>query len=197
MDYLKKLVKKVLKYEATLVLKKYKPKVIAITGSVGKSITKEAIYTVISKKLYVRKSEKSFTTELGTPLTVIGSPYGMSTWFDLFQASLYAIKIIFIKSLYPEWLILELDSDKPGDLASVTGWLGIDVLVVTAIGDVPSHIELFGTLENFLSEKKNILNSLKRDSVVIYNTWKVKSKSGNSWKYIQKTKNNLIILFRS
>ena len=50
----------ILTWEARLVLLRYKPKIIAVTGSVGKSTTKDAIYTVLSGGLYVRKSEKSF-----------------------------------------------------------------------------------------------------------------------------------------
>src|SRR5438105_2206858 len=72
MDTLKKLVKKILMYEAKAVLRKYKPITIAISGSVGKTLTREAVYSVLSKKYFVRKSEKSFTAELGAPLTILG-----------------------------------------------------------------------------------------------------------------------------
>jgi UDP-N-acetylmuramoyl-tripeptide--D-alanyl-D-alanine ligase len=74
MDYLKQLAKQILRWEARLVLKRYRPKIIAITGSVGKTLAKEAVYLTLSKKLFIRKSEKSFTAELGVPLTIIGSP---------------------------------------------------------------------------------------------------------------------------
>jgi UDP-N-acetylmuramoyl-tripeptide--D-alanyl-D-alanine ligase len=168
-DYLKIIIKKILRYQARIILKKYKPKVVAVIGSVGKSLTKEAIYTVISKKFHVRKSEKSFTNELGIPLTIIGSPYGMSSWIDILQACFFALKISLIRSTYPEWLILEVDSDKPGDLQNLTSWLAVDILVVTAIGEVPSHIELFGNMDKFLEEKKSFLASTKRDGVIIYN----------------------------
>ena len=56
MTFLKKLAKKLFQYEAKLILRKYKPKVIAITGSVGKTLTKEAIYLVLSKKFFIRKA---------------------------------------------------------------------------------------------------------------------------------------------
>ena len=79
MDYLKKTAKKIFQYEAQIILKKYRPKIIAISGSVGKTLAKEAIYLVLSKEYFVRKSEKSFTAELGVPLTIMGSSYGVST----------------------------------------------------------------------------------------------------------------------
>jgi len=68
----KKIVTYVLQTESRLVLWKYEPKVITITGSVGKTSTKDAIYAVISGISYVRKSEKSYNSEIGLPLTVLG-----------------------------------------------------------------------------------------------------------------------------
>ncbi len=73
-NILKKIVTKILILESKLVLRKYRPKIIAITGSVGKTSTKDAIYTVISKFAYVRKSEKSYSRHLGLPLTILGVP---------------------------------------------------------------------------------------------------------------------------
>lgn len=169
MDYLKLLVKKVLQYEAKLVLKKYKPKVIAITGSVGKTLTREAIYSVLSKKFFVRKSENSFTAELGTALTVIGCREGVGSIFYLIENIFLGIRILLLKTRYPDWLILEIDADKPGDLKVTCSIIKPDILVLTALGEVPAHIELFETLETFLSEKKTIVDSVRRDGVIVYN----------------------------
>jgi len=168
MDFLKKTAKNILRWEAKLVLKKYKPKIIAITGSVGKTLTREAVYLVLSKRFFVRRSEKSFTAELGIPLTIIGSPYGMTTWFDLIQAGFFALKIIVIKSAYPKWLILELDGDKPGDLSGLS-YLNIDILVMTVMGEVPVHTEAFRDIEALLFEQRSIMASMKKDGVIIYN----------------------------
>jgi UDP-N-acetylmuramoyl-tripeptide--D-alanyl-D-alanine ligase len=52
----KKIIISTLEWEAKLVLKKYKPKIIAITGSVGKTSTKDAIYSVLCKSFLLRKS---------------------------------------------------------------------------------------------------------------------------------------------
>ena len=54
----KKIIVKILTWQARLVLLRYKPKIIAITGSVGKTSTKDAIFTVLSKFKIVRKSDK-------------------------------------------------------------------------------------------------------------------------------------------
>ena len=71
----KKTIISILNIESRLVLKKYKPPIIAVTGSVGKTSTKNAIYAVLaSTGDHVRKSEKSFNGEIGFPLTVLGLP---------------------------------------------------------------------------------------------------------------------------
>ena len=70
---IKKIFKKIITYiilvEAKLVLKKYKPKIIAVTGSVGKTTSKDAIYATLSKFYFIRKSSKSFNSDIGVPLT--------------------------------------------------------------------------------------------------------------------------------
>ena len=69
---LKKIVIGILTLEAKLVLKRYKPKIIAVTGSVGKTSTKDAIYTALCEPFSIRKNQKSFNSEIGVPLTVLG-----------------------------------------------------------------------------------------------------------------------------
>lgn len=169
MDFLKQIAKKFFQYEARLVLKKYKPKIIAITGSVGKTLTREAIYLVLSKKFFVRKNEKSFTAEFGVPLAIIGCPEGKITPIQLLKNIFLGLKLIVFKSHYPDWLILEIDSDKPGDLGIVSSFLSIDILVVTAIGEVPAHVESFYDVCFFLAEKRDIVNAVKREGTIIYN----------------------------
>ncbi|MEQ1500162.1 MAG: UDP-N-acetylmuramoyl-tripeptide--D-alanyl-D-alanine ligase [Parcubacteria group bacterium] len=170
MDFLKQFAKNIFQYEARLILNKYKPKIIVITGSIGKSLTKEAIYLVLSKHFYVRKSEKSFTTGLGVPLAIIGCSYGTGGFLTWFENIFFGLKLILFRSNYPEWLILEVDNDKPGDLRVLSSWLQPDILVMSAIGEVPSHVEYFGSVENFLLEKKEIIRSIKNGGKIIYNS---------------------------
>ncbi|MCX6702115.1 MAG: Mur ligase family protein [Candidatus Zambryskibacteria bacterium] len=170
MDFIKRLTKKIFQYEARLVLKKYKPKIIAITGSVGKTLTREAVYLVLSKKFFVRKNEKSFTAEFGVLLTIIGCPEGKITPIQLIKNFFLGLKLLIYKNTYPDWLILEMDSDKPGDLSAISSFLSIDILVMTAIGEVPSHVESFYDISNLLMEKRFIINAVKREGVIIYNT---------------------------
>ncbi|HYD91659.1 MAG TPA: Mur ligase family protein, partial [Flavobacterium sp.] len=77
-EFLRKTISLILRIESKLVIRKYKPKIIAITGSVGKTSTKDAVFAVLSGVSHVRKSEKSYNSEIGLPLTVLGCPNGWS-----------------------------------------------------------------------------------------------------------------------
>ena len=169
MTFIKQLVKQIFQYEARLILKKYKPKIIGITGSVGKSTTRDAIYLVLSKNYFVRKNEKSFTTELGIPLAIIGCAYGTGSVWQWIKNVLLGFQLLITSAQYPDWLILEIDGDRRGDFIGLSEWLHPDILVLTAIGEIPAHVEGFGNSDMLLEEKKTLLNAMKRDGVVIYN----------------------------
>jgi len=164
---LKKIVISILTLEARLVLKKYKPHIIAVTGNVGKTSTKDAIYTVISKVHYVRKSEKSFNSEIGIPLTILGGRNGWNNAFIWFQNILEGLALIFLKNHYPKCLVLELGADRPGLMKQITSWLKPDVVIVTKIGVVPVHVEIFKTTEKLIQEKAFLVESLKNNGILI------------------------------
>ena len=117
---LKNTVASILLIEAKLVLRKYKPKIIAITGSVGKTGTKDAVYAVISKFFFVRKSEKSQNSELGIPLTILGLPNAWNNLFLWIKNILDGLSLIVNRHPYPEWLVIEVGSDRPGDIKKVS-----------------------------------------------------------------------------
>ena len=138
---LKKIISTIIKYEAVLIIKKYKPKIIAVTGSVGKTSTKDAIFAVMSSSFFVRKSEKSFNSDIGIPLTILGCP---NAWFDPIKWArniFRGLELIVFKHSYPEWLILEVGADRPGDIKEVSKWLKPNIVVLTAFAKVPVHIE--------------------------------------------------------
>src|SRR5579863_1665420 len=109
----KKTVTYILRIESKLVLRKYKPKVIAITGSVGKTSTKDAVYAVLSKVAHVRKSEKSYNSEIGLPLTILGIPNGWNNPFVWLQNIFQSLWLLVSTHKYPEWLVLEVGVGKP------------------------------------------------------------------------------------
>ncbi|MFA7216831.1 MAG: UDP-N-acetylmuramoyl-tripeptide--D-alanyl-D-alanine ligase [Candidatus Paceibacterota bacterium] len=166
---MKKYIKRLFRYEASLVLKKYKPKIIVIIGSVGKTSTKEMVYSALSQKYFIRKNEKSFTASLGIPLVIIGGVFGRGSLFDWLKNLFRGFILIIKKVKYPEYLILEVDNDKPGDLKTVSEMLSPDLVVMTSIGDMPTHVEVFGSKEKVLKEYDDYLKSLKPECKIIYN----------------------------
>jgi UDP-N-acetylmuramoyl-tripeptide--D-alanyl-D-alanine ligase len=182
MPMIKKIIKNILQYEAQWVVRKYKPRVIVVVGSVGKTSTREMIYSIMAKRFFVRKSEKSYTADFGSALTIIGRPaedhpgkyrkeigahfFRIIGWY--FITIIYGVRILISKVRYPEWLVLEIDADKPGDLASAS-WLKPEICVMTAIGSIPTHVELFGEISKVEKEYADFLSSLSRDCRIISN----------------------------
>ena len=166
----KKIIVIVITWQAKLILRKYNPKIIAITGSVGKTSTKDAIFVVLSKFKIVRKSEKSFNSEIGLPLTILGSPNGWDDPFIWLENIIHGFYLILWKQPYPEYLVLEIGVGKPGDIIkNVVPWLKPDVVIVTRFPDKPVHVEFFGTVEKIIEEKSALVHALKKDGILILN----------------------------
>jgi UDP-N-acetylmuramoyl-tripeptide--D-alanyl-D-alanine ligase len=164
---LKKIIAGILRVEARLILLKYKPNIIAITGSVGKTSTKDAIYEVVAAHAHARKSEKSFNSEIGLPLTVLGRPNAWSNPIGWIENIFDGILLFVLRSRYPEWLILEVGADRPGDISSLASWLPLDVAVITRLPDVPVHVEFFESPEAVKEEKASIINALKPGGALV------------------------------
>lgn len=165
----KKIITYILRVESQLVLRKYKPKIIAITGSLGKTSTKDAVYAVLSKIAYVRKSEKSFNSEIGLPLTILGCPNGWSDPFVWFTNILKGLWLFVWPHQYPEWLILEVGVGKPDDMKKTASWLFTDAVIITAIGETPPHIEFFSSHKHLVEEKSQLIKTLKSDGLLVLN----------------------------
>lgn len=165
----KKIISYILKIESRFVLWKYKPKVIAITGSVGKTSTKDAVYGIISKISYVRKSEKSYNSEIGLPLTILGCPNGWNNPYVWLKNILKGLWLFIWPHKYPEWLVLEVGVGKPGDMRQTASWLKTDAVIITAIGETPVHIEFFNSRDHLVKEKSGLIKTLKKDGLLILN----------------------------
>lgn len=160
---------KVLQAESKLVLLKYKPKIIAITGSVGKTSTKDAIYAALSQMTHVRKSEKSYNSELGLPLTILGVPNGWNNFAIWMKNILSGLWLIIYPHKYPKWLILEVGVGKPGDMKRTASWLKTDAVILTTITNPPAHIEFFESRKHLVEEKAGLIKTLKKDGLLILN----------------------------
>ncbi|MEI6296458.1 MAG: UDP-N-acetylmuramoyl-tripeptide--D-alanyl-D-alanine ligase [bacterium] len=168
-SFFKKIIVSIITLEAKLVLNKYKPKIIAVTGSVGKTSTKDAIFTIMNDFFKVRRSEKSFNSEIGLPLTILGLKNAWNNPFLWFVNIINGALLIIFKSDFPEWLILEVGADKPGDIESVSRWLKTDIVVMTRIAEIPVHIEQFKGQKEIVKEKAFLIKTLKENGTLILN----------------------------
>ncbi len=167
--FFKKIVVTVLTAEARFLLKRRRPIVVAITGSVGKTSTKDAIYAAIKDHLHTRKSQKSYNSEIGVPLSVLGLENGWGSpvrWvFNLFDGALTAL----LARDYPRVLVLEMGVDRPGDMENLMKWITPDIAVLTSLPEVPVHVEYFSSPEAVAEEKLKLVNALAPDGILIYN----------------------------
>lgn len=159
----------VIQYEAQLVLKKYKPKIIAVVGSVGKTSVKDAVYTALSTSFHVRKSEKSFNSDIGVPLTILGCQNAWSNPILWVKNIFEGLVLIFLKNNFPELLVLEVGADHPGDIEKIAKLLKPDIVVVTRLPKIPVHVEFFDSPEEVIKEKLSIINYLRRNGVLVLN----------------------------
>ncbi len=159
----------IIEAEAKLVLRKYHPKIIAVTGSVGKTSTKDAIFAVVGETLVARKSMKSFNSEIGIPLTILDCENGWSSVSLWIKNILKGALLILTRVHYPKWLVLEIGADKPGDIKRVTSWVVPDIAVITRFGEVPVHVEFFKSPEELFEEKANLVKALRPGGMLILN----------------------------
>lgn len=130
---------------ANAVVRRYRPRIVMISGSVGKTSTKDAIAEVLATRFFVRKSDKSFNSEFGVPFTIFGvpNPWGNPlAWISLMKN---ALALLILPNHYPNMLVLEVGSDKPGDLARILRVAAPDAVVMTRLPEIPVHVEAYAS----------------------------------------------------
>ena len=124
-------------------LRKVNPTVVGITGSNGKTTTKDMIAAVLSKRFNVHKTQANFNNEIGVPMTILEMKPNT------------------------EILVLEMGMDRPGQLHHLSELTHPDETVITMIGE--AHIEFFGTRDKIADAKMEITDFLREDGEFIYN----------------------------
>jgi UDP-N-acetylmuramoyl-tripeptide--D-alanyl-D-alanine ligase len=115
--------------------------VIAVTGSVGKTSTKDLIAAMIAPHRKVAASRENFNTEIGLPLEVLAAPSGT------------------------EVLVLELAMRGFGQIAELTAICEPDVGVITNLG--PVHLEQLGSMEGVAEAKAELLDGMRAGATAV------------------------------
>ncbi len=138
---------------------KYNIPVIAVTGSVGKTSTKDIIASVVSQKYKTLKTQANLNNHIGMPLTILS-----------------------LKD--HEALVVEMGMNHFGELSYLTNIAKPTIAVITNVGT--AHIGNLGSRENILKAKLEILEGLPKDGVVIINNdndllhkWQLENKKYN------------------
>lgn len=158
-----------LAFLARAVLARYRPKIVAVAGSVGKTSTTRAVTAVLARAFPTRGSSKNHNNEIGVPLTILGetasggrSPFA---WIGILWRG---FRLAFGPArAYPEVLVLEMATDKPGDLAYLTAIAPPDVAVLTAISE--EHTEFLGDLEGVAAEEGTIVRAVAGQGAAVLN----------------------------
>lgn len=119
-------------------------KIVAITGSYGKTSTKDILFTLLWKKYYAVKTQRSFNTPLSIAQTILED---LKDNTDVF--------------------IAEAGAYKRGEIETIARLLNPDIGIITAVA--PQHLERFGSIENIAKAKFELAENLKTDGRTILN----------------------------
>jgi UDP-N-acetylmuramoyl-tripeptide--D-alanyl-D-alanine ligase len=164
---------------AKALIKKHKPLVICITGSVGKTSTKDAIAAALSTSFIIRKTPKNLNNEYGVPISIIGGFKFREGFLMLLEIAINGIKQL-IHGNFPQVLVIEVGAGRIGEIKRVSEWLKPDILVLTNLPETPSHLGVFGSKDKIIEEKKHLANVMTKDGVLI-----ISSLDENVAKYIK------------
>lgn len=119
-------------------------KVIGVTGSFGKTSTKNYLYRILSEKYNVLMTPGNYNTTLGVVRTVREQ---LKPYHDIF--------------------IVEMGAKQPGDIREICDLVHPTIGIVTAVGEM--HLETFHTVENILHTKFELLNALPEEGLGVVN----------------------------
>ena len=149
---MRKLIASLLKKQSIKYLVRSKAKVVAITGSIGKTSTTQAIATVLEQQYSVRKTLHNYNTDVGVPCSIfaVELPSNVKNPFSWLYILLKNQFTLFFSKQHIDFFVLELGTDSTGEIEQFS-WLRPDINVVTAIA--PEHMEQFVSIESVAKEE--------------------------------------------
>lgn len=158
---MKQFIQNLLAKKARALIEKYHPVIIGVTGSVGKTSTRDAIATVLSAKFDVAPNIKNYNNEFGLPLTILGksSP----------KRSVIGWLLVLFSSpkKFPQVFVLEYAIDHPGDMNVLCQIAKPNIAVLTRISAV--HAEFFRSIEELAEEKAKLLECVPENGLIVLN----------------------------
>lgn len=151
---------------ARLLLFSQSPKIIGVTGSVGKTTTRRAIAAVLSGKYAVRQPKRNYNNETGLPFAILGqtSPgYNPLSWLKLLTS--FVLEFLHLKS-FPKVLVLEYGIDRPGDMTKLIKIARPNLTVLTPITN--AHFEFFENEQALWHEKGDLAACLEENETLVF-----------------------------
>lgn len=168
-EVLRRLAEKIFGWEAAWIRRKYKPKVVAIVGSVGKTSCKEACLKVLESSFRVSHSPENSTPFLGASLALLDAE-SLHSPFGWLRTGLKGLAPIIQKKPYLEIVLVEIRAQRPGDITRISEWLRPEVVILTALAPTPTHVEFFSRPEEIFEENARLVERLSRENWVILNS---------------------------
>jgi UDP-N-acetylmuramoyl-tripeptide--D-alanyl-D-alanine ligase len=121
--------------------KRAKAKVIGVTGSVGKTSTKEMLRSILGGQGRVHAAEASYNNHWGVPLTLARLPQDA------------------------DFAVIEIGMSNPGEIAPLACMADLDVALITTVA--AAHLQAFGSLDGIAREKASIMDGLRAGGVAV------------------------------
>ena len=152
-------------------LKKDRPFIIAITGSIAKTSTKDAVGAVLRAAFpkAVRVGYGNLNSLLGLPLAILGFELDFRKTHITWQWPFLLLGAVFCGLVYslPKYLVIELGADRPGDIEKLASQLRPDVAIITIVGE--AHLQYYNSMAALVAEKQSVLKWVGKDGAIFVN----------------------------